>query len=350
MRISLLYIFSKSLIAIVLVSWSLLAAATSLLDDRMAFWHAQAFKCQVPMSLITFPSRPSTDTSQPCDDGDITLFNGLLCAAGAFEGCKAVADAQDPKTGQWYRSPRIRTYGNDRGGADFSPDMALGVELYLIKTGDSERAWKWLMWMNDRVPCIFENPFGDGCWVQGIPRFCVQKGCDIRHGDAASLALTVSYLQSNHGMGDLPNGRLRGHLGSFSGYGPAIEELDAQINKPGYSQHLVGVAILLMRNTGLRDGRIDAAANTLSRRNPHNAFFTLLDRGITDGQAMSQTLAACPAPDRLPIPPLHQWQWEREESDRAWRHSCYWDCIFMGNLLRANSTAREMKNALNVSR
>jgi len=311
------------------------ANAAEPLDSRMMFWRAQAFKCQIPGSDATFPSRPTIEASQPCDDGDMTLFNGLLCAAGEESGCKAVADAQDPSTGQWFRSPRIRVHGNDRGGADFSPDMALGVELYLVKTGDTARAWKWLMWLHEHVPCAFENPFGDGCWLQGIPRFCVQKSCEIRHGDAASLALTVNYLQTKHGMPDLPDGRLRGHLGSFSGYGPAIEEISALVNRPGYSQHLVGVVILLMRNVGVVDERIGAAAKTLSQRNPRNAFFTFLSRGNGDDEALSQTLKLCPATDRLPTPPLHQWQWEREEADEAWRHSCYWDCIFMGRLIES---------------
>jgi len=309
--------------------------ASEPLESRLVFWRAQAFKCRVPGSEITFPSRPTGNESQPCDDGDMTLFNGLLCAAGEEDGCKAVADAQDPSTGQWFRSPRIRLHGNDRGGADFSPDMALGVELYLVKTGDTERAWKWLMWLHEHVPCTFDNPFGDSCWLEGIPRFCVQKGCEIRHGDAASLALTVDYLQTNYGMQALPHGRLRGHLGSFSGYGPGIAEIDAKVNKPGYSQHLVGVTILLMRNAGLLDDRINNAANTLSARNPKNAFFTYLSRGSIDGEALSQTLTLCPAVDRLPTPPLHQWQWERDDANEAWRNSCYWDCIFMAKLLGA---------------
>ncbi|MNJ49664.1 hypothetical protein D3C77_449090 [compost metagenome] len=137
-------------------------------------------------------------------------------------------------------------------------------------------------------------------------------------------------------MPELPNGRLRGHLGSFSGYGPFISDIDAKVNDPGFPQHLVGVSILLMRNAGLHDGRIDSAAKTLSERNPKNAFFTYLHRGSADGLALSQTLEFCPTPDRQPTPPLHQWQWEREEADEAWRNSCYWDCIFMGRLLGAN--------------
>lgn len=88
----------------------------------------------------------------------MTLFNGLLCYAGDQRGCAGVADTQDPNTGQWFRSPRIRFHGNDQGGASFSPDTALSVQLYLIKTKDSARAYKWLNWINDNVACSIRLP------------------------------------------------------------------------------------------------------------------------------------------------------------------------------------------------
>ncbi len=76
-----------------LTVWMPSVNASEPLESRLAFWRAQAFKCRVPGSEITFPSRPTGSESQPCDDGDMTLFNGLLCAAGEEDGCKAVADA-----------------------------------------------------------------------------------------------------------------------------------------------------------------------------------------------------------------------------------------------------------------
>lgn len=308
-------------------------AAGATLEERSAYWEQKAFLCSAGDGTL-FPSRPTGDQVQPCDDGDITLFNGLLCAAGDVRGCEGVATAQDPSTGQWHRSPRIRLHGNDRGGSAFSPDMALGVQLYLITTGDAARAQKWLTWLHNNVPCALEL-FGK-CLVEGIPRFCTddakEKGCVMRPGDAAALSETVSFLQNRHGLATLPSGRLRGYLGTMSGLGPQLEEISSYVNKPGFSQHLVGVSIMLYRSLGFVDPKLDSAAQRLVDKNPGNAFYSILARRPR-AQIVAEILDRCPNPN-IPLKyPLKQWQWERENADRAWESSCYWDCIFAKGLL-----------------
>lgn len=297
-------------------------------------WESKAFICETKPSGVRFPSRPTGEIAQPCDDGDITLFNGLLCAAGVELGCVGVAEAQDPVSGEWFRSPRIREHGNDRGGSSLSPDMALGIQLYLIKTLDVDRAAKWLAWLDKHVPCSIEI-FGY-CLLEGLPRFCTddvkEKGCTMRPGDAAQLSATVTFLQETTGLPRLPDGRLRGYLGTFAGYGPAITDMDSRLNDPGYSQHLVGVSVFLMQNMGQRDPRIRSAAERLVEKNPGNAFFTYLKEGKSE-TVKSEIVARCPSPATVLVPPLHQWQWERENADKAWEHSCYWDCIFAAKLI-----------------
>jgi hypothetical protein len=304
------------------------------LTELVKDWEAKAFICTTPTG-VSFPSRLTDDAGQPCDDGDFTLFNGLLCASGVDLGCIGVAEAQDSTTGQWFRSPRIREQGNDRGGSDFSPDMALGVELYLIKTKDVSRAEKWLTWLNSHTPCALG--LFDRCLLQGLPRFCTddvkEKGCTIRPGDAAQLSATVTYLQQNAGLGELPHGRLRGYLSTFSGYGPFIVSLDSRLNRAGYSQHLVGVSIFLMQSMGQQDSRIADGAARLVDKNPGNAFFRYLKEGKTEA-VKAEIIARCPNQNTVLLPPLHQWQWERENADRAWEHSCYWDCIFAAKVVQ----------------
>lgn len=309
------------------------ASFSSELEQRFSYWQEQAFSCPAGDGT-TFPSRPTGEASQPCDDGDITLFNGLLCAAGDKRGCDGVANAQDSTTGQWFRSPRIRLHGNDRGGSAFSPDMALGVQLYLIKTGDVQRASKWFAWLHENVPCAWEI-FGK-CIVIGIPRFCTddttEKGCVMRPGDAAALSATVTYLQEKKGMAALPDGRLRGYLGTMSGAGPQLEQISSYVNKPGFSQHLVGVSILLYRMLGSTDNKLDDAATRLVAKNPGNAFYSILAR-LPKDQIETEILYRCPNP-HIPLKyPLHQWQWERDNEDKAWESSCFWDCIFAKELL-----------------
>lgn len=331
--IDLIMMIPRITLLLVLIFCLPMAEAEGLLAERLAYWQKNAFLCKSPDGK-TFPSRPTGISTQPCDDGDITLFNGLLCAAGDERGCRGVADAQDDKTGQWYRSPRIRISGNDRGGSAFSPDMALGVQLYLIKTKDIVRATRWLSWLHTHVPCTFE--LFDKCFVEGLPRFCTddveEKGCTMRPGDAAMLAATLNHLQTVAGMPPLPNGRLRGYLGTFSGIGPQLEQLSSIVNKPGYSQHLVAVSVLLHRMMGATDSRLDDAASRIANKNSGNAFYSFL-AGKPISQVENETTNRCPNPD-IPLKlPLHQWQWERDNEDKAWEHSCFWDCIFMAGLI-----------------
>ncbi|ATQ56359.1 hypothetical protein [Paracoccus yeei] len=305
-----------------------------LLQERFAFWSHQAFYCKV--DNITFPSRPTGTASQPCDDGDMTLFNGLLCFAGDERGCTGVREAQDPKTGEWFRSPRIRLRGNDRGGASFSPDMALGVQLYLLKTKDVKRAETWANWLHDLTPCSVENPFDtDQCWLWGLPRFCApEDGCTMRPGDAAALSHTFDYMHAKHGMAPLPHGRLRGYLATFDSIGQFMTEMNSIFNKPGFSQHLVAVEVLIMKAIYGDKDDLTGIAKRLANKseNQGNAFFSYLAKRDR-AQVISEVLARCPSPEKLPVPPLKQWQWERDNEDKAWEHSSYWDCIFMARLL-----------------
>jgi hypothetical protein len=303
------------------------------LSSREKVWEQYALTCKA--GNFAFPSHQSGNNLQPCDDGDMTLFNGLLCAAGDNRGCDGVRDAQDPNTGIWHRSPRIRLLGkNDRGDADSSPDMALGIQLYLVTTRDRDRAEKWFHYMSNTYKCW---PTDLLCWIKA-PKFCSSDDCFVRPTDAAVLAATVDFLQNNTGMPALPDGPLRGELGTFSGYGSVIQNINASVNDAGFSQHLVGVTILLLRKLGSTDSALDSAAKTLASRNPGNAFFSWLAGDIKQ-KVLNDTLDRCPPDPSKLVSPLFQWQWERS-NDRdpktglfAWQQSGLWDCIFMGKLL-----------------
>lgn len=111
-----------------------------------------------------FPSKykddlgPDASEDQKCDDGDMTNYNGMLCAVGVAEGCTGVQDAKG-NDGHWFRSPRRRVFnqescalGQAKIGDDycdkcvktFSPDMALGVMLYSVATKDRDSFVRWL--------------------------------------------------------------------------------------------------------------------------------------------------------------------------------------------------------------
>lgn len=322
-----------ALIFVLISTRSLGAADSAELASRVEKWERNALTCIA--GPYKFPSKQTGEVSQPCDDGDMTLFNGLLCTAGDKRGCDGVRDALDPATGLWHRSPRIRLVGkNDRGNADSSPDMALGIQLYLVATKDSERALKWLTWINSNYICV---PSANLCLLK-IPKFCPTDDCVIRPQDATVLAATVDYMQKFANLPALPNGPLRGTLGTFSGYAAIAQDLVASSTDAGYPTHLIAVSILLQRRLGSVDPLLQSAASTIAQRNPGNAFFSWL-AGNSRDQVLAETLARCPADPSKLVQPLFQWQWERDNKRNpnsglyAWEQSSLWDCIFMAKLL-----------------
>jgi hypothetical protein len=139
------YVYSAAvclltLLALVLLQAKLIVYADEL-TNRDAYWRQNAFSCSV--NVPSFPSKEILGHPQDCDDGDMTLFNGLLCAAGESGGCDAVAHSQGTD-GRWWRSPRRIGWGSPDHDVSFSPDQSVGVLLYALHTGDRGRFSKWL--------------------------------------------------------------------------------------------------------------------------------------------------------------------------------------------------------------
>ncbi|MBX3350310.1 MAG: hypothetical protein KF747_16435 [Nitrospira sp.] len=293
------------------------------LSQAMRLWEQYAPFCAAADGS-TAPSKES------CDDGDTTLFNGLLCAAGDARGCDAVRRAQDPETGRWFRSPRLQQSQHTSTGASLSPDMALGIQLYLVSTNDIEGAYKWLKHIDDTVPCKIRKPFSGSCWIRSIPQFCPDsENCMMRPGDAEILGHTVDYLHQK-GMPPLPHGSLRGYLGTFGS--TWLNDYNAHTNKLGYSLHLVAVEAFLLKRMGHTNSEVQIQIEKLNHRDPGNPFFEYLRDGATS-HVREIILNACPR-DTESLPGKYfQWAWERAMSEQAWKESMLWDCIFMGKLL-----------------
>jgi hypothetical protein len=79
--------------------------------------------CQPPRDRDPKDTDP-IDPGRLCVDGDLTTYNGLLCASGDPEGCEAVARSQDARhsqdyRGRWFRSPH-RLWMNEARCADLA--------------------------------------------------------------------------------------------------------------------------------------------------------------------------------------------------------------------------------------
>jgi len=314
----------KLIFLLVLILNSGVAWAEGIPKDVVAWWQSNAPLCKAPDGF-EFPGKIANGT---CDDGDINLFAGLLCLSGEKLGCETVKRAFDPATGKWSRSPR-RAQTNNLGSPDsFSPDMALGTQLYVAATNDRERFRLWLAWLDDHRPCWIGS--GDSCVKAPLVRFCTddsERGCTARPGDLADLDATSTKL------GTLPPSKDVQNLFHQAG----LNRMDliwasAQLNNPGYSQHLTAVEVLLLRRLGYSDDRLKAAAETLAKKQPRNPFFLYLAEGATQRVA-DLTISVCPKKETGLPKEQNEWSWERSDDQKAWMNSMLWDCIFMANMI-----------------
>lgn len=325
------------------------ASATSVgnLVDLIPLWEANAPRCE------------GSPSSEDCEDGDMTLFSGLLCSVGEEVGCAAVKAAQDG-TGRWHRSPRLRNDPSLKPTNSFSWDMALGVQLYAIKTNDSESFERWLAWVERSRPCISESPELSGqtyCLIRGWPRFCTddtEKGCTAKPQNLATLAIVAEELGATLPepfVEPVPGGldgavlrllqreaaesnamfSLKTLLPSAETLQPDVLMIDSAINREGYSRHLAGVENMLLRAVMPDNQKLAIAAKILASRELNNPFLQYLDSGASPRAVARATELAPKSREELPEA-MEDWTWQRAESDETWQRSNLWDFIFIARL------------------
>lgn len=375
----------------------------ALLKERMTFWTTEAPMCgQEPTKL--------GGGKEPCNDGDMSLFSGLLCAAGVktadgrLIGCESMARAIDAD-GRWFRSPRrkvdasIDANEHKDGVASFSPDMAMGVQLYLVTTKDTASAERWIGWLDKHRPCwagsepTCDGPLPGMTNFRGLPRFCtdepsppqpedgelekrlrqlhIDPRCSMRPGDLASLGQTRNYIKAYRieqpadaesckeptsgslddvkarfdklerllnltrleNVANIVNGGLIYMLRLSCSEASTWTRLGAEFNRSGFSQHLVGVNILLLRRMGLGNALLDDSARRLSNKQPENAFFLFLNEGKTT-KVLDKIIEHCPkTADSAKNSFKSEWIWERDYDPDKWHtKAALWDCLFVANL------------------
>lgn len=152
-----------------------------------------------------FPSKMKDPPKWSCDDGDMTLFNGLLCLAGVEDGCKAVRDSQARDgDGAWWRSPKkvdrpdTSSPRDENHQTSFNSDQSLGIYAYLSQTGDRDAFGKWLTRLADNGVCThLATSKGDkeACGWPTYPLVCKNGGdCSFRPIDCAMVALFGALL------------------------------------------------------------------------------------------------------------------------------------------------------------
>jgi hypothetical protein len=305
----------------------------------MEFWRTQAFVC-ADSSGQTFPSKELHASASPseCRDGDMTLFNGLLCAAGELAGCDGVKRAQD-QAGRWWRSPRlvgIECSQTDTDcSASFSPDMAWGALLYLAQTKDRVALDRWLGWISRSRPCLVNVGFG--CLLAGWPRLCTDdfhdKICTFRPTTCASLEAIGEEIGVGAGAicREILGDQLKVLPPNFQWEIDSIAAADAIFNQPGFPLHLAAVHVFFLEKIGRTSVKTRFAAVALAVREPRNPFFLWLSEGPSK-RVEDLVLERCPS-RTTPAEIREEWVWEREYGGETFRRSMYWECIFMGKLL-----------------
>lgn len=274
------------------------------------YWESIAPSC------AGFPSKGN------CDDGDMVLFGGLLCASGDARGCELVRQSQGAD-GRWWRSPR-RNPGNLGDDRSFSRDMSLGVMLYLVETRDTNAAENWVDWIEDHRPCLQKKPFSNDCLIRGAHRFCtdeVKQSCTVSPANWGNLGRVFQYLGLSR------NSEMRKYE---SADGDALWQKAEQADV-GYELHLAGVEVLLKEKMAASRAPRERAVNALVSRQRDNPFYLFLRDGPSPA-VHEKLFSYCPSSAAPNSGSRRQWSWERDTAERAWTNTSGWDCLFLANL------------------
>ncbi len=299
------------------------------LSPLIAFWEQSAFYC--PATAKPYPSKFEETDSQKCDDGDMTLFNGLLCAADDARGCDGVQRSQG-NGGRWWRSPRREGWEWPKYDVSFSPDQSQGILHYVIKSKDKDAFLKWLTWMEDKRPCLLE--IGNRCIQKGWLRFCTDdhdKRCTLRPQNCAMIEAVGRHVGVN---ADICRRVMKELKIPEEIILPADQFIlgAVYLNDKGFPLHLAASNLLQMKNMGLSSPLLDQAAKHLVTREQDNPFFVYLRDGSTE--EIKKLLAElCPNSTRPSIK-RNQWTWERDDLPTTAKDSMYWECIFVSKLLK----------------
>lgn len=239
---------------------------------------------------------PAKAGQEPSSQGDCVLFNALLTFAGVKEAVEYIP-ACIAEDGRPARSPdRLALSGEEDA---FSKDMLLGVLLWTLVTRRPEPLDRLIGYIN-RTGCL-----------------CA-KASDRR----CTMTPQMTYLTNRVAKAVGCASRLKGDW--LPGWAfAALEVASALVTPLGYQCHLISVKALICRLLG---EDVKTAPAALCRRDPKNPWFAYL---AGHEQKSSELLLSCDVqPGRG-----HQWSWERDSAQAAWRDSMGWDIVFLCNLL-----------------
>lgn len=222
-------------------------------------------------------------SKKDCEDGDSSLWLGLLCISGHFASCDASKQTQD-SLGKVWRSPR--RVGKDTVNSS-SRDMVLGFLAGLVVTKDWVATRKLVDYIENNNDKLCEDATDNRCNMTDNMWDLI----DLVEGGAVVPSSYQARLQAQ------------------ASFGPT-----------GYELHLVAVQLLIIKKLGHTSEWLVNIANTLHHRQPKNQFFAALAGVRIDPLVCEQN-------DHM-----DQWSLERADDNGAWKASMGWECVFLEGL------------------
>ncbi len=378
-------LFKRMILSLVLISVSIFNSSISANELAILEKHKSIWKRNVQ----EFPCAPYTPSKKNCDpqkdiipNGDMILFNALLCYSGEQTACDAVKNSQE-QSGRWRRSPLHVGKPILHKSGSFSKDHVVGLLLWAISTPQQEEAksrldkwWQWAKESNspqrhtqkisnqsyrDLVKGGLESMVRKECsggetdvWADAWK--CVKsilgyswehyidipmaRVCEQTHCLAYSPGLyhLMSYVWED--LGDTPNYQNNPNMkffrDNFDGVGYTFTRTKANHGQERYLQ--VVKAIIYDK----LDQNVSKIFEHVKRKQPNNPHYQFLEGNTSYEDIADNLIQKCDSvsqPNYQTDNKGHQWAWQRDDKpDKdtgkyAWENSMGWDCIFIANLL-----------------
>jgi hypothetical protein len=270
----------------------------------------------------------------------------------------------------------------------FSADHAIGATLYIVQAGDRGAFDRWMAYISRVGPCLTYC----GLVPVGSPRYCGNDHCVFRLSGCPMLQVTaeaehtvvkfcsLAYVPVpditnladklnqayNEVTKNLPPALIKADLGkaafdaSLKAYREQydkfatlraqvdqylirlarapniVQGIDAEVDSKGYSQHNTLLEIMMLEQLGSGSPASAKKAKEVYDQNSRNPFFNfVVYRNQGHDAQLKEVIAQCPdeKSDRN-RGKRDQWMWEREYDPGNRSESMYWDCIFMGELIK----------------
>lgn len=263
------------------------------------------------------------DAEGRVEDGDMSIFGGLLCASGEPLGCDLIRNSN--ADGRFWRSPRRVGEADTREHASFSGDQMKGVIAFLAQTSEFQRLDGLLSYLKGKPTNVPNDSHVLETGYSSCPNFGPNFTCFVGGFDWFALGALAKKANLEAALpSDYP--------ALMSRYGFTYDGMiwESLLTNNGYRLHLIAVQLHLLRMIGETDPRLAVVAKILAGREPQNAFMVYLHLGA-DERVRKLADAKCAAPETRTD--FTDWQWQRAEADDAWSRSMVWDCVFVYGLL-----------------